>query len=203
MTCTNRIDRAFWRRALVRVCAAAYAANSSTMSTPNPSPNGPRFEPLWPWKTCVLCSDAQESPTDSFRKLFGWVLLVATISSVVRPNLSMPLADPLIDDGSSFLRAASGIWSSCPCSSAGNTSSLLPTIQKRLAPRSNDGSQIRFQTHRCSCQRIHTSTWPTASKNCSVGKRSGISFDLSTVRLRLYRPALAIFLGRCRCGLSE
>ena len=203
MTCTNRIDRAFWRRALVRVCAAAYAANSSTMSTPNPSPNGPRFEPLWPWKTCVLCSDAQASPTDSFRKSFGWVLLVAIISSVVRPNLSMPLPDPLIDDGSSFLRAASGIWSSCPCSSAGNTSSLLPTIQKRLAPRSNDGSQIRFQTHRCSCQRIHTSTWPTASKNCSVGKRSGISFDLSTVRLRLYRPALAIFLGRCHCGLSE
>jgi len=33
------------------------------MSTPNPSPNGPRFEPLWRWKTCVLCSDAQESPT--------------------------------------------------------------------------------------------------------------------------------------------
>ena len=183
MTCTNRIDRAFWRRALVRVCAAAYGFNSSTTSTPNPSPNGPRFEPLWRWKTCVLCSDAHESPTG--------------------PNLSMLLPDPLIDDGSSFLRAASGTWSSSPCSSAGNTSSLLPTIQKRLAPRSSDGSQIHFQTHRCSCQRIHTSPWPTASKNCSVGKRSGISFDLSTVRLRLYRPALAIFLGRCRCGLSE
>ena len=88
------------------------------MSTPNPSPNGPRFEPLWRWKTCVLCSDAQESPTG--------------------PNLSMLLPDPLIDDGSSFLRAASGTWSSSPCSSAGNTSSLLPTIQKRLAARDLD-----------------------------------------------------------------